>query len=116
MLAHILVPGLGNDVVWLPVGSLKVPHMCPPEGRESRQRCERCRDSLPSGPLAGPGRGVPQWCCFFSWTMASMTATAVMLTMSRTLHSKSVKWIGLLSPIWMGPTTSASSAMSLIIL
>lgn len=29
--------------------------------------------------------------CFFSSTMASMTATAVMLMMSRTEHSKSVK-------------------------
>ena len=45
-----------------------------------------------------------------------MTATAVMLTMSRTLHSKSVKWIGFFNPIWIGPTTSASSAIDLIIL
>lgn len=53
---------------------------------------------------------------FFSSTMASMTATAVMFTMSRTELSKSVKWMGLFSPIWMGPTTSPSSAMLLIIL
>ena len=47
---------------------------------------------------------------FFA-TMASITATAVMLTMSRTLLSKSVKWIGLLSPICNGPIISMSSAL-----
>ena len=35
----------------------------------------------------------------FSSTMASMTATAVILTMSRTELSKSVKWMGLFRPI-----------------
>ena len=32
-------------------------------------------------------------------TMASITAMAVMVTTSRTLVSKSVKWIGLFNPI-----------------
>ena len=36
---------------------------------------------------------------FFLSTIASMTATAVMLTMSRTELSKSVKWMGLFRPI-----------------
>ena len=38
-------------------------------------------------------------CFFFFSTIASMTATAVMFTMSRTDASQSVKWIGLFNPI-----------------
>ena len=44
----------------------------------------------------------------FLATIASMTATAVMFTMSRTELSMSVKWTGLFSPIWIGPIISAS--------
>lgn len=49
-------------------------------------------------------------------TKASMTATAVMLTTSRTEHSKSVKWMGLLRPICIGPITSVSGSSAFKIL
>ena len=48
---------------------------------------------------------------FFLATMASMAATAVMLTMSRTELSKSVKWMGLFNPICIGPISSPSVCM-----
>ena len=41
-------------------------------------------------------------------TIASITATAVMFTISRTEASQSVKWIGLFNPICIGPITSVS--------
>lgn len=44
----------------------------------------------------------------FLATIASIHAMAVMLTISRTELSMSVKWIGLFSPIWIGPITSVS--------
>ena len=47
-------------------------------------------------------------------TYASMTAMATMFTMSLTLESKSVKWIGLLSPICIGPMTSVSGEKALM--
>ncbi len=52
------------------------------------------------------------WAAFFLATMASMTATAVMFTMSRTELSKSVKWMGLFSPICIGPISSMSVFMA----
>ena len=57
--------------------------------------------------------GTVNYCCWsefstFFATIASMTATAVMFTMSRTELSISVKCIGLFSPIWIGPIISAS--------
>ena len=45
---------------------------------------------------------------------ASMTAMATMFTMSLTLESKSVKWIGLFSPICIGPMTSVSGEKALM--
>ena len=39
---------------------------------------------------------------FFLSTIASITATAVMFTISRTEASQSVKWIGLFNPICIG--------------
>ena len=63
--------------------------------------------------------------CYFIWevmrpftlsTYASITATAVMFTTSRTLLPKSMKWIGLLSPIWIGPMISTSVFMACRIL
>ena len=45
---------------------------------------------------------------------ASMTAMATMFTMSLTLESKSVKWIGLFSPICIGPMTSVSGENALM--
>ncbi len=56
---------------------------------------------------------VPVWFAYlfsftFLATIASMQAMAVMLTMSRTELSISVKWIGLFRPIWIGPITSVS--------
>ena len=47
-------------------------------------------------------------------TYASMTAMATMFTMSLTLESKSVKWIGLFSPICIGPMTSVSGEKALM--
>ena len=47
-------------------------------------------------------------------TYASMTAMATMFTMSLTLESKSVKWIGLFSPICIGPMTSVSGENALM--
>lgn len=41
-------------------------------------------------------------------TYASIVATATIFTTSRTLAPKSIKWIGLFSPIWIGPMISAS--------
>ena len=52
---------------------------------------------------------------FFSFifcTYASITATAVIFTTSRTEHSKSVKWTGLLSPICIGPIISVSGSIA----
>ena len=46
----------------------------------------------------------------FLLTIASITATAVIFTMSRTELSKSVKWIGLFRPIWIGPMNSGQSS------
>ncbi|VEJ02258.1 Uncharacterised protein [Porphyromonas cangingivalis] len=44
--------------------------------------------------------------------LQSWTAIAVMLTMSVTVASWSVKYTGLRSPIWIGPTTSSASSAS----
>lgn len=45
---------------------------------------------------------------FFLSTIASITAIAVIFTISRTELSISVKWIGLFNPICIGPITSVS--------
>lgn len=47
-------------------------------------------------------------------TYASITAMATIFTMSLTLESKSVKWIGLFSPICIGPMTSVSGEKALM--
>ncbi|SPY34477.1 Uncharacterised protein [Porphyromonas cangingivalis] len=44
--------------------------------------------------------------------LQSWTAIAVILTMSVTVASWSVKYTGLRSPIWIGPTTSSASSAS----
>lgn len=58
------------------------------------------------------GGGVGDYLSFE--TYASMTAMATMFTMSLTLESKSVKWIGLFSPICIGPMTSVSGEKALM--
>ena len=45
---------------------------------------------------------------FLLFTMASIAATAVTLRISCTELSKSMKWMGLFNPIWMGPMISTS--------
>ena len=56
-----------------------------------------------------------EWGDYLSFeTYASMTAMATMFTMSLTLESKSVKWIGLFSPICIGPMTSVSGENALM--
>ena len=68
--------------------------------------CLGCR--RPAG-IGGRSHNAVSYLFFFSFsTYASMAAMAVMFTMSRTEHSKSVKWMGLFSPIWIGPMTSVS--------
>ena len=68
--------------------------------------------------LCHPSHGIVSLYCvvtvyscsfFFFSTIASITAIAVMFTISRTEASQSVKWIGLFNPIWMGPITSVLS-------
>ena len=59
--------------------------------------------------------GGEEWGDYLSFeTYASMTAMATMFTMSLTLESKSVKWIGLFSPICIGPMTSVSGEKALM--
>lgn len=99
----------------------------PPVGRWAMREADGLVSSLPLvpplalSPWVSPafllfllflGGGVGDYLSFE--TYASMTAMATMFTMSLTLESKSVKWIGLFSPICIGPMTSVSGEKALM--
>lgn len=87
----------------------------PAAPREGAAGAVMTADGPQRGATAGGGNQNTCW-SFLACTMASTTATAVMLTTSRTEQPKSVKWMGLFSPICIGPSTSAASVTALIIL
>ena len=100
----------------------------PPVGRWAMRETDGLVARLPLvpplalSPWVGPAFllfllffGGEEWGDYLSFeTYASMTAMATMFTMSLTLESKSVKWIGLFSPICIGPMTSVSGEKALM--
>lgn len=99
----------------------------PPVGRWAMRETDGLVARLPLvPPLALRSWGSPAFLLFLLFlgggggdylsfeTYASMTAMATMFTMSLTLESKSVKWIGLFSPICIGPMTSVSGEKALM--
>ena len=100
----------------------------PPVGRLAMRETDGLVARLPLvpplalSPWVGPAFllfllffGGEEWGDYLSFeTYASMTAMATMFTMSLTLESKSVKWIGLFSPICIGPMTSVSGEKALM--
>ena len=99
----------------------------PPVGRWAMRETDGLVARLPLvQPLALRSWGSPAFLLFLLFlgeeggdylsfeTYASMTAMATMFTMSLTLESKSVKWIGLFSPICIGPMTSVSGEKALM--
>ena len=100
----------------------------PPVGRWAMRETDGLVARLPLvpplalSPWVGPAfllfllfLGGEEWGDYLSFeTYASMTAMATMFTMSLTLESKSVKWIGLFSPICIGPMTSVSGEKALM--
>ena len=99
----------------------------PPVGRWAMRETDGLASRLPLVPplLSARGSARPFSSSSSFWgeeggdylsfeTYASMTAMATMFTMSLTLESKSVKWIGLFSPICIGPMTSVSGEKALM--
>ena len=99
----------------------------PPVGRWAMREADGLASSLPLVPPLALSPWVSpafllfllflgeEWGDYLSFeTYASMTAMATMFTMSLTLESKSVKWIGLFSPICIGPMTSVSGEKALM--
>ena len=94
----------------------------PPVGRWAMRETDGLASRLPLvPPLALRSWVGPAFLLFLGGgdylsfeTYASMTAMATMFTMSLTLESKSVKWIGLFSPICIGPMTSVSGENALM--
>ena len=96
----------------------------PPVGRWAMREADGLASRLPLVPPLALSPWVSpafllflgeEWGDYLSFeTYASMTAMATMFTMSLTLESKSVKWIGLFSPICIGPMTSVSGEKALM--